>query len=208
MHKDITRRVASAAGDNPTSQETNKALVVGVQASSKHIFSKTAKTVIRLVENFGVEGDAHAGSTDQHAFHVKRYGQQPNLRQVHLIQAEFFDDLLKKGHTVKPGDLGENITTKNVDLLSLPEGTRLHLGEDALIELTGLRNPCHQIDTFQKGLLKHSVERKRAELIRKAGVMSIVVRGGLVQPGDNVDVELPAPPHKALTYRTPKVGGS
>lgn len=208
MHKNIPRRDASAAGDISSSQETNNALVVGVQTSSQHLFSKTAKALIRLVENYGVEGDAHAGSADQHAFHVKRYGQQPNLRQVHLIQAEFFDDLLQKGHTVNPGDLGENITTKNVDLLSLPEGTRLRLGEDALIELTGLRNPCHQIDTFQKGLLKHCVERKRAELIRKAGVMSIVVRGGLVQPGDSIEVDLPALPHKALMYRTPEVDGS
>jgi len=132
--------------------------IVGVQFSSKHMFSKLPQDVIRLIENFGVEGDAHAGLTDQHLYHIKRFGQHPNLRQVNLIQAELFDEVSLKGHAVRPGDLGENISTRDADLLSLPTGTRLRLGPEAVIELTGLRNPCHQIEDFQPRLLKHVVE--------------------------------------------------
>lgn len=177
--------------------------VVGVQISKKHVFSKTAEPVIRLIENFGVEGDAHAGPTDQHLYHMRRFGQQPNLRQVHVIHAELFDDVLTKGHNVKPGDLGENISTRGVDLLSLPTGTRLHFGSEAVIELTGLRNPCVQIENFQPGLLQHVVEHRPTGLVRKGGVMSIVVRGGEVRPGDPIAVDLPPPPHQPLIYRVP-----
>ena len=180
--------------------------VVGVQISSKHRFSKTSKEAIQLIENVGVEGDAHAGSTDQHLYHIKRFGQQPNLRQVHLIHTEFFDEVFAKGHEVHPGDLGENIATRNIDLLGLPTGTRLHLGADAVVELTGLRNPCRQIEDFQPGLLQHCVERKPkpAGVVRKAGVMSIVLRGGAVRPGDVIGIELPAEPHQPLVYRIPE----
>ena len=179
--------------------------VVGVHISGTHVFSKISQGAIRLIENFGVEGDAHAGATDRHLYHIKRFGQFPNLRQVHLIQAELFDDVSQKGHTVRPGDLGENISTKNVDLLGLPTGTRLRLGPDAIIELTGLRNPCHQIEDFQPGLLKHVVETRPTGLVRKAGVMSIVLRGGDVRPGDSIEIELPPSPHEPLIYRTPEL---
>lgn len=177
--------------------------VVGVQVSNKHSFSKAPAQAIRLIENFGVEGDAHAGSTDQHLFHIRRYGQHPNLRQIHLIQSELFDEVSTQGHVVRPGDLGENISTRNVDLLGLPSGARLRIGPAAVIELTGLRNPCHQIDDFQKGLLKHCVEKGPSGLIRKAGVMCIVLAGGEVKPGDTIEIELPPEPHQPLTYRTP-----
>lgn len=177
--------------------------VVGVQVSEKHVFSKTQRESIRLIENHGVEGDAHAGATDQHLYHIRRFGQQPNLRQVHVIQAELFDQVLDKGHVVKPGDLGENISTRGIPLLDLPDRTRLHLGQDAVIELTGLRNPCHQIEDFQPGLLQHVVESTPNGLVRKGGVMAIVLRGGEVRRGDAIRVELPAPPHQPLIYRTP-----
>ena len=177
--------------------------VVGVQNSKTHVFSKIPREAIRLIENFGVEGDSHAGATDQHLYHIKRYGQQPNLRQVHLIQSELFDDVAGKGHTVRPGDLGENVATKNVDLLNLPTKTRLRLGPHAVIELTGLRNPCHQIENWQPGLLKHVVEKHPAGVVRKAGVMGIVLQGGEVRPGDPIAIELPPLPHEPLIYRVP-----
>ena len=176
-----------------------------MQISNRHVFSKLPKDTIRLIENHGVEGDSHAGVTDQHLYHIKRFGQRPNLRQVHLIQSELFDEVSVKGHTVRPGELGENISTRNVDLLSLPTGTRLRLGPEAVIELTGLRNPCHQIEDFQPGLLKHVVESKPTGLVRKAGVMSIVVRGGEVQQGASIEIELPPLPHEPLIYRVPEL---
>lgn len=177
--------------------------VIGVHVGSAHTFSKTSQDVIRLIENHGVEGDAHAGSCDQHLFHIRRFGEQPNLRQVHLIQAEFFDEVAEKEHVVRSGELGENITTRSVDLLNLPTGTRLQLGRDAIIELTGLRNPCHQIDQFQEGLLQHCKEATPNGVVRKAGVMAIVLHGGDVKANDRIMVDLPAGPHRPLVYRTP-----
>ncbi|WP_315836683.1 2Fe-2S iron-sulfur cluster-binding protein [Bradyrhizobium prioriisuperbiae] len=176
-----------------------------MQISKKHAFSKPPADVIRLIENFGVDGDAHAGAADQHLYHIRRFGHRPNLRQVHLIQTELFDELSGKGHRVRPGDLGENVSTRNIDLLGLPTGTRLRLGPEAVIELTGLRNPCHQIETFQPGLLKHVVKPKPTGLVRRAGVMSIVLKGGDVRPGDPIEVELPPLPHEPLIYRVPEL---
>lgn len=195
---------------HPTTPHTDKNAdrphVVSVQLSHKHEFSKPAKDAINLIENFGVEGDAHAGMTDQHLFHIKRFGEHPNLRQVHLIQTELFDAVCELGHVVRPGDLGENIATRHLDLLSLPTGTVLRLGSEAVIELTGLRNPCHQIDNFQSGLLKHCKEVTPDGVVRKTGVMSIVVHGGIVRPGDAIDIELPPEPHAPLVYRVPDTG--
>lgn len=178
-------------------------IVVAVHSSDKHAFSKPSKDAIRLIENWGVEGDAHAGPNDQHLYHIGKFGQQPNLRQVHLIHTELFDDVRAKGHAVLPGELGENISTRNIDLLGLPEGTRLRIGAEAIVELTGLRNPCRQIEEFQAGLLSHLVERGPAGIVRKGGVMSIVLRGGIVRPGDRIAIELPRPPHASLVYRVP-----
>lgn len=180
--------------------------IVSVQISDKHEFSKPAADAINLIENFGVEGDAHAGATDQHLFHIKRFGEHPNLRQVHLIQTELFDKVSELGHEVRPGDLGENIATRHIDLLSLPTGTRLRLGSQAVIELTGLRNPCHQIENFQSGLLKHCKEVTPTGVVRKTGVMSIVLQNGIVRPGDAIEIELPPEPHKPLVYRVPETG--
>jgi MOSC domain-containing protein YiiM len=182
---------------------TGPAFVLSVHVNDKHAFSKGPSGSVRLIENWGVDGDSHAGVTDQHLYHIRRFGQIPNLRQVHLIQAETLDDLTTKGHVVRPGELGENISTRNVDLLSLPAGTRLNLGSEAVIELTGLRNPCRQIENFQPGLLAHLVEKTPTELLRKCGVMSIVIRGGEVRPGDAISVELPPLPYTSLAYVVP-----
>jgi vanillate O-demethylase ferredoxin subunit len=184
---------------------SGKPAVVSVHVNNKHVFSKTPVDAVRLIENFGVEGDAHAGPTDQHLYHIRRFGHYPNLRQVHLIQAELFDEVALKGHVVRPGDLGENISTRNVDLLGLPAGTRLRLGPEAVIELTGLRNPCHQIEDFQPGVLQHVVESKPTGLVRKGGVMSVVLRGGEVRSGDAIEIELPPLPHQPLIYRVPEI---
>ncbi|MGE0626662.1 MAG: MOSC domain-containing protein [Hyphomicrobiaceae bacterium] len=179
--------------------------VIGVQINSAHTFSKLPTQAVRLIENLGIEGDAHAGPTDQHQFNIRRFGIHPNLRQVHVMHAELFDELLEKGHTIRPGDLGENITTRNLDLLNLPSGTRLRLGAQAVIELTGLRNPCRQIDNFQPGLRQHCIENSPEGLVRKAGVMSIVIRGGDVRTGDPIAIELPPIPHAPLRYRNPEL---
>ncbi|WP_427912491.1 MOSC domain-containing protein [Ramlibacter sp. MMS24-I3-19] len=169
------------------------AQVVAVHRSSSHSFSKIAEDAITLVAGLGVEGDAHAGPTVKHRSRVKRDPSQPNLRQVHLLQAELFDELMERGHAVWPGDMGENVTTRGVDLLQLPTGTRLRLGAEAVVELTGLRNPCSQIDKFQQGLMAAVLDRDaHGALVRKAGVMAVVVHGGEVRTGDGVALELPA----------------
>jgi MOSC domain-containing protein YiiM len=174
-------------------------VVTAVSFSPGHRFSKPNTLSIRLLEGFGVEGDAHAGATVKHRSRVRRDPGQPNLRQVHLLHAELFDELRGKGFTVGPGDIGENVTTCGIDLLALPTGARLRLGEAATVEITGLRNPCVQLDSFQKGLMAATLDKDRdGNLIRKAGVMSVVVIGGEVRPGDAITIELPAGAHRPL----------
>ena len=163
--------------------------VVAVHRSSSHSFSKFAEDSITLVEGLGVSGDAHSGQTVKHRSRVARDPSQPNVRQVHLLHAELFDELMAGGFAVWPGDLGENITTRGIDLLGLSTGTRLRIGA-AIIEVTGLRNPCSQIDRFQQGLTAAVLDRDaEGRLVRKAGVMGVVVAGGDVKPGDPIHVE-------------------
>jgi MOSC domain-containing protein YiiM len=173
--------------------------VLSVALSADHRFSKQVMPSIQLEEGLGVAGDCHAGVTVKHRSRVAVDPTQPNLRQVHLIHAELFDELATSGHDVKPGDLGENVATTGIDLLSLSKGTRLHLGATAIVELTGLRNPCQQIENFQSGLLS-KVLGKAADgsLIRKSGVMAIVIAGGLVSAGDEITIVLPQGPHVPL----------
>jgi MOSC domain-containing protein YiiM len=155
--------------------------------------------MIRLIAGHGIEGDAHAGVTVKHRSRVRRNPSAPNLRQVHLLQAELFDELQNAGFRVDPGELGENITTQGIDLLSLPAGTRLHVGQAAIVEVMGLREPCVQIDRFQQGLLKAVVSRNPdGTILRKTGVMGIVIADGDVRPGDTISVSLPAEPHRPL----------
>jgi MOSC domain-containing protein YiiM len=175
------------------------AVVTAVGLSPAHSFSKPLVDTIRLLAGLGVEGDAHLGVTVKHRSRVKVDPTQPNLRQVHLIQGELHDELAAAGFTVVPGDLGENVTTRGIDLLSLPTGAKLRLGTEAVVEITGLRNPCSQIDGFQPGLLKQVLGRDKAgNLVRKAGVMGIVLAGGTVRPGDPIGIELPPHPHRPL----------
>lgn len=175
--------------------------VIAVSQSETHTFSKPNQEVIRLIAGLGVEGDAHSGKTVKHLFLVKKDATRPNIRQIHLIHAELFDELKEKGFTILPGQLGENITTRGIDLLGLPTGTILKIGADVVIEVTALRNPCKQIDKFQKGLLKEVLYKDEAgDLVRKTGVMGIILKGGRVQPGGNITVELPPEPHHKLEY--------
>jgi MOSC domain-containing protein YiiM len=174
-------------------------VVTAVSRSARHDFSKGVRDDIRLVVGQGVEGDAHAGSTVKHRSRVARDPTQPNLRQVHLIHAELHDELLGQGFRVAPGEMGENVTTRGVDLLALPVGARLRLGDEAVVEVTGLRNPCVQLDDFQPGLMAATLDRDTAgRLVRKAGVMGIVIAGGTVRPGDCIRVELPPAPRRPL----------
>ena len=174
-------------------------VVTAVSRSATHTLTKPADDTIRLLSGLGVEGDAHQGTTVKHRSRVARDPSQPNLRQVHLIHAELHDELEAAGFTLVAGQMGENITTRGVDLLGLPTGTRLCLGDTAVVEVTGLRNPCAQLDQIAPGLMAATLGRdERGNLIRKAGVMSIVLTGGEVRPGDAICVELPPEPHRAL----------
>ena len=173
--------------------------VVAVSLDNAHAFSKNRKSAIRLLEGLGVEGDAHMGELVQHRSRVRANPNQPNLRQVHLIHQELFEEVASKGFTVAPADMGENITTCGIDLLSLPTGAVLHIGEDAEVEITGLRNPCSQIENWQPGLLKELVFKDdEGNLVRKAGVMGIVRKGGLVKPDDRITASLPEEPWQKL----------
>ena len=164
-----------------------------------HDFSKACEPSIRLLRGLGVEGDAHLGERVQHLSRVKRDPSQANLRQVHLIHAELHEDLRAAGFTLRAGEMGENITTRGVDLLELPTGARLYLGDTALVEVTGLRNPCKQLNGFAAGLMDATLDRDASGgLIRKAGIMAIVLIDGEVRAGDPIRVELPPEPHRAL----------
>jgi hypothetical protein len=175
------------------------AKVLAVAASPRHKFSKAPALQISLVAGLGAMGDAHAGVTVKHRSRVAKDPTVPNLRQVHLMHAELFDELAAKGFTVTPGDLGENITTRGIDLLGLAAGTILHIGPQASVRITGLRNPCSQIDKFQKGLMAATLARDSAgKLVRKAGIMSVVLTGGDIAPGDTIRIELPNGPHQPL----------
>jgi MOSC domain len=174
-------------------------VVAAVSRNPRHRFSKQNELWIRLLAGLGVEGDAHAGETVKHRSRVRFNPRAPNLRQVHLIHGELHDELRAAGFDVHPGDMGENVTTRGIDLLSLPTGARLHLGETAVVEVTGLRNPCVQLDRFQQGLTAATLDRdENGELVRKAGIMGIVLAGGDVRPGDPIRVELPDAPHQPL----------
>jgi MOSC domain-containing protein YiiM len=173
--------------------------VEAVNASPRHTMAKVSQRAVRLVMGIGVEADAHAGVTVQHRSRVRRDPTQPNLRQVHLIHGELHDELRAAGFTIEPGQMGENVTTRGVALLALPTGTRLHLGDEAVVEVTGLRNPCRQLDGIHHGLMQAVLDRDgEGNVVRKAGVMGIVVRGGAVHPSDTIRVELPPEPRRPL----------
>jgi MOSC domain len=186
------------ADDQIADDQIADGYVAGVCASPGHGFSKQPAGSIRLIAGEGVEGDAHRGVTVKHRSRVAVDATQANLRQVHLIAAELFDDLDDHGFSIGIGDLGENITTEEIDLLGLPVGAILAIGETR-IEITGLRNPCAQIDAFRKGLLAAVLDKAEdGSLIRKAGVMGIVLEGGEISPGDEIFVTLPPEPHMKL----------
>jgi len=173
--------------------------VTSVSLSATHSMSKTNRDVIRLVRGLGVEGDAHCGEKVKHRSRVARDPDQPNLRQVHLLHAELLDELRAAGFDLAEGQIGENVTTRGVDLLSLPTGTRLHLGATAVVEVTGLRNPCGQLNGIQPGLMQATLDRTDdGDLVRKAGIMGVVVSDGEVRPGDPVRTVLPAGDRRAL----------
>lgn len=173
--------------------------VLAVSRSATHSLSKGGQLAIQLIAGLGVADDAHAGVTVQHRSRVARDPSQPNLRQVHLIHTELHEELRQRGFDVAAGQMGENITTRGIDLLGLPTGARLRLGDEAVIEITGLRNPCKQLEGIQHGLMAAVLDRDaNGALIRKAGVMAIVLAGGIVRPSDTIAIELPAPPHSPL----------
>ena len=174
-------------------------IVTAVSVSATHTMSKPNQESIRLITGLGVEGDAHLGETVKHRSRVARDPSQPNLRQVHLIHSELHDELREAGFAVSEGQMGENVTTRGLDLLGLPTGTLLHLGDSVAVEVTGLRNPCKQLNGIQPGLMAATLGRdEHGKLIRKAGIMGIVIAGGEVRPGDPIRAELPGEPHRPL----------
>ena len=174
-------------------------VVVAVSRSPSHRFSKRNEVSIRLTSGLGIDGDAHSGVTVKHRSRVSKDPTVPNLRQVHLLHEELFDELRPQGFDLAPGLIGENVTTRGVDLLGLPCGARLYLGDSAVVQLTGLRNPCSQLDKFRPGLMRATLGRDDdGGLILKAGVMGIVLADGDVRIGDTIRVELPAEPHRKL----------
>jgi MOSC domain-containing protein YiiM len=175
------------------------AIVTAVSRSKGHTFSKPNAPMIRLITGLGVEGDTHMGEKIKHRHHVRKNPDALNLRQVHLLQEELLDELRAGGFGVRPGAIGENVTTRGIDLLALPKGARLRLGAEAVIEITGLRNPCRQIEAFERGLLSAVLGRDaEGHLIRKAGVMAVVRAGGVVEVGDAIAVMLPEGEHHPL----------
>ncbi len=173
--------------------------VIAVAKDDTHRFSKQPSLEILLLAGLGIEGDAHCGVTVKHRSRVARDPSQPNLRQVHLVHAELFAELAAKGYSIAPGEIGENITTTGIDLLALPQGALLRIGATATIEITGLRNPCQQLNDHKSGLTHAVLDKDAAgNLVRKAGVMSVVRAGGPVKPGDSIEVTLPPLPHRAL----------
>lgn len=166
---------------------------------AEHAFSKPVRAQLTLLEGLGVEGDAHCGATVKHRSRVAKDPSQPNLRQVHLVAAERLDELQAQGFMLAPGDIGENVLTRGLDLFALPRGTRLHIGAHAVVEITGLRNPCWQLDNFQEGLTRACLPKDgdgRVQL--RAGIMSVVMTGGDIAIGDDIRAVLPPPPHEAL----------
>ncbi len=178
--------------------------IVAVHLNPKHTFSKLPQPSIHLLAGLGVEGDAHCGATVRHRYLVRRNPAAPNRSQIHLLEAEFLDALVTESASpgrlmegpLQPGDLGENITTRSLHLLTLPLGTRLHLGQHAIVELTGLRTPCKQLDKLRPGLMQASFLPGTRQ--PRAGVMAIVLHSGTVRPGDSITVELPAFAHQPL----------
>jgi hypothetical protein len=186
---------------NAPQQPEHRAMgqVIAVSRNGHYSFSKPNAPLIRLIAGLGVEGDVHAGVTVKHRSRVAKDPTVPNLRQVHLIHAELFDELAGRGFPVAPGEIGENITTRGLDLLALPRGTLLRLGAEATVRITGLRNPCVQLDRFQPGLTAAVLDRDaEGRLIRKAGIMAVVEKGGEVRPGDAIEAMLPEGPHQRL----------
>lgn len=173
--------------------------VLAVHSSPTHKFSKRQDLFVNLIAGIGVAGDAHAGEKVRHRSRVLADPDQPNLRQVHLIASELLDEVNAEGFDVAFGALGENVTTRGIDLIYLPRGTRLHLGDEAVLVVTGLRNPCSQIEKFRPGLLKRMIGRREdGSPLLRTGIMSIVTKGGLVRQGDPIRVELPDGPHVRL----------
>ncbi|RST06657.1 MOSC domain-containing protein [Streptomyces sp. WAC07149] len=186
-------------GTTANGATANGATVAAVSSNAEYSFTKPNRESITLLAGLGVEGDVHAGVTVKHRSRVAQDPTQPNLRQVHLIHRELFDEVAGAGFSVAPGELGENVTTEGIDLHALPTGTLLRIGEEAVVEVTGLRNPCPQINAFRDGLLKQVVGRdEEGRVVRKAGIMGVVHQGGTIRPGDPITTTLPPLPHVPL----------
>lgn len=177
-----------------------KGKVFAVSQSDKHSIRKFNRTYINIIEGFGVEGDAHAGKKVKHRYLVKKDPERLNLRQVHLISLEIYREIQARGYQIEPGEMGENITSEGIEIMELPVHTLLKIGDEVVLKVTGMREPCSLLNQVQNGLMKAVLDKtKTGELIRKAGIMTIVLKGGIVSPDDVIIVELPPKPHVKMT---------
>lgn len=177
----------------------NRAMVESVHRSESHDFTKATVEEVVLVAGVGIEGDAHAGATVQHVSRKKKDADRPNLRQVHLVSAELHEELVADGFDLDHGGFGENLVTRGIALGDLPVGTTLALGDDAIIVLTGLRDPCAQIDRHREGLRAAvAFDPGEGPKLFRDGAMAMVVRGGVVRTGDPIGVALPPEPHHPM----------
>jgi len=174
--------------------------VKAVSLSDKHTIRKFNRTYINIIPGFGVEGDAHAGNKVKHRYLVKKDPGRPNLRQVHLISMEIYKELQQKGFAIKPGDMGENITTEGIDIMNLPLDTKLQVGQEVELQITGIREPCSLLNHIENGLMKATISKSSGgTLLLKAGIMSIVIKGGIVAPDDTIKILLPPEPHHRMS---------
>ena len=178
----------------------SKVKVYSVHASSTHSIRKENRSYIHIIEGFGVEGDAHAGKKVKHRYLVRKDPERPNLRQVHFISYEIYEDLRQSGFNILEGEMGENITTVGIDLMNLPLDTIFRIGGDVELKITGMREPCHLLDEIQNGLMKATVSKnEEGHIIRKAGIMSVVIKGGIVQSGDPIEIIYPKRPWQKMS---------
>ncbi len=183
---------ACVASPNVSASPLTLPEILSTSARKGHGVGKTVLSEITLIAGQGVEGDAHCGEKVKHRSRARYNPSLPNLRQVHLIHGELLDELAGKGFAIAPGELGENILTGGIDLLSLPTGSILSFPSGATVEITGLRNPCIQLERHKTGLM-HALLDHAADgsLIRKGGIMGIVLTGGVVRAGDGVVITDP-----------------
>jgi hypothetical protein len=174
-----------------------KGKVVAVCCNPEPGLPKPVVDAVHLIENWGVEGDYHAGSLVRHRYLAKKDPNRPNLRQALLVDAAVFVELARQDIHIGPGTMGENITIEGIDVMQLLEGTHLAIGS-TIVEVMERRNPCYQLNGIDPRLLKAVVKKQPEQTIFKAGMMTRILQSGWVCAGDLVEVLPPADPNHSV----------